>query len=61
MNKKYTIYDNENDNMVFETNDNDILNMEIIVNYPLGDYISIRNKNDSFIFTFENYTVVIKK
>lgn len=61
MNKKYTIYDNENDNMVFETNDNDILNMEIIVNYSLGDYISVRNKNDSFIFTFENYTVVIKK
>ena len=61
MNKKYTIYDNENDNMVFETNDNDILNMEIIVNYPLGDCVNIENKNDSFIFTFENYTVVIKK
>ncbi len=61
MNKKYTIYDNENDNMVFETNDNDILNMEIIVNYSLGDYISIENKNDSFIFTFKNYTVVMKK
>lgn len=58
---KYTIYDNMNEDIIFETDDIYELNMNITLFYPLGEYISIvNNQNKNFIIYFENYTIEMK-
>lgn len=62
MTKKYRVYDNYNEGIVFETDDIHELNMNITIHYPLGDFISIVNNSDKdFILYFENYTIKMKK
>lgn len=59
MTKKYTIYDNDTNTVLFESDDKDSVDLFLAINSS-GSIEMWHKENNIFIMYFENYTIYMK-
>ena len=60
MTKKYTIYDNDTNTLLFESDDMFEVNNFIDYNLESGELLHLHKENDIFIMYFTTYTIYMK-
>lgn len=60
MTKKYTIYDNNTNTILFESNDMFEVNNFIDYNLELGELLHLHKENDIFIIYLSTYTIYMR-
>lgn len=58
--KKYTIYDNNTNTMIFESDDMFAVNNFIDYNLESGELLHLHRENDMFIMYLTTYTIYMK-
>jgi len=61
MEKKYTIYDNETNTIIFESNDLFKVNNFINYNLEASELLRLHKKNNFFIMYFMTYTIYMRR
>ena len=56
---KYQLFEDEN--LVYETNNNEMFSMTVAIQFPLGGFIRVDDCGDRTVITFENYWINITK
>ena len=57
--KKYELWNDED--IVYDTDNVQDFNVTVMVNYPLGDFISVYDLPDWTTINFMNYKIIINK
>lgn len=60
MTKKYTIYDNNTNTVLFESNDMFEVNNFIDYNLESGELLHLHKENDIFVMYLTTYTIYMK-
>lgn len=60
MTKKYTIDDNKTNEVIFETDDMDVLNHFLDYNLESSELLHLHRENNLFIMYFHDYTIRMK-
>ena len=60
MTKKYTIYDNDTNTLLFESDDMFEVNNFIDYNLESGELLHLHKENDIFIMYLTTYTIYMK-
>jgi len=60
MEKKYTIYDNETNTIIFESDDLFKVNEFIDYNLEASELLHLHKENDIFIMYFMTYTIYMR-